>query len=129
MREMKKICEEYAATHSILSNWKKNIYLVFGNYKYNVSLTVNNESVPRSESAIHLGHLLHTKDTHNEMTEEAIKGFNKSFHSFIAKFGTCNTATKIDSFTNAASICMALNYMAFNNSKCKQDVYMVAYVS
>ena len=94
MREMIKVCEEYAATHSILFNGKKSKYLVFGNYRYNVSLTVNNENVPRSESALHLGHLLHTKDTNNELTEEAIKGFNKSFHSFIARFGTCNTTTK-----------------------------------
>ena len=94
MREMVKICEEYATLHSILFNGKKSKYLVFGNYKYNVSLTVNNEKVPRSVSAIHLGHLLHTKDTNNELTEEAIKGFNRSFHGFMSRFGTCNTTTK-----------------------------------
>ena len=42
MREMLKICEEYAATHSILFNGKKSKYFVFGNYSCNVSLTVNN---------------------------------------------------------------------------------------
>ena len=94
MRDMIKICEEYAASHSILFNGKKSKYLVFGNYKYNVSLIVNNEEVPRSESALHLGHLLHTKDTDNQLTEDAIKGFNKSFYGFMARFGTCNTSTK-----------------------------------
>ena len=94
MREMVKTCEEYASSHSILFNGKKSKYLVFGNYKYNVSLTVNNEKVPRSESAMHLGHLLHTKDTFNELTEEAIKGLNVSFHSFMSRFSTCNTTTK-----------------------------------
>ena len=94
MQEMVKICEEYASLHSILFNGKKSKYLVFGDYKYNVSLTVNNEKVPRSESAIHLGHLLHTKDTYNEMTEDAIKSFNKSFHGFMSRFSTCNTVTK-----------------------------------
>ena len=94
MREMVKICEEYAMLHSILFNGKKSKYLVFGNYKYNVTLTVNNEKVPRSESAMHLGHLLHTNNTNNEMTEEAIKCFNRSYHCFMSRFGTCNTTTK-----------------------------------
>ena len=94
MREMVKICEEYAISHNILFNGKKSKYLVFGNYKYNVSLSVNNEMVPRSESALHLGHLLHTKDTYNQLTEDAIKWFNKSYYSFMARFGTCNTSTK-----------------------------------
>ena len=94
MREMVKICEHYAAIHNILFNGKKSVYLIFGNYKYNVSLIVKNEKVPRSESAVHLGHFLHTKDTNNEMTEDAIKEFHKSFHSFLSRFGTCNTETK-----------------------------------
>ena len=50
--------------------------------------------VPRSDSAIHLGHLLHTGDTYNEMTEDAIKNFNKSVHGFMARFSTCNFITK-----------------------------------
>ena len=66
--------------------------LSFGNCIYNVSLIVNNEEVPRSE--MHLGHLLHTKYTDNQLTEDAIKGFNKSFYGFMARFGTCNTSTK-----------------------------------
>ena len=94
MREMVKICEDYATRYNILFNGKKSVYLVFGNYKYNVSLTVKNEKVSRSESALHLGHLLHTKNTNNEMTEYAINGFHKSYHSFLSRFGTCNTETK-----------------------------------
>ena len=61
MREMVKICEDYATLHNILFNGKKSVYLIFGDYKYNVSLTVKNEKVPRSDSALHLGHFLHTK--------------------------------------------------------------------
>ena len=94
IRDMIKICEDYASTHSILFNGKKSKYLIFGDYEYNVSLTVNNEQVPRSDSAIHLGHLLHTGDTYNEMTEDAIKNFNKSVHGFMARFSTCNIITK-----------------------------------
>ena len=94
MREMVKICENYAAMHKILFNGKKSVYLVFGNYKYNVSLTVNNEKVSRSTSAIHLGHFFHTENTSKELTENAIKDFHKSKHSFLSRFGTCNTKTK-----------------------------------
>ena len=52
------------------------------------------KKVPKSESAIHLGHFLHTKNTNNEMTEYAIKEFHKSFHSFLSRFSSCNTETK-----------------------------------
>ena len=94
MREMVKICEDYATLHNILFNGKKSVYLIFGDYKYNVSLTVKNEKVPRSDSALHLGHFLHTMNTNNEMTEYAIKEFHKSYHSFLSRFGTCNVETK-----------------------------------
>ena len=94
MNEMIKICEEYAHIHSILFNGKKSKYLIFGNFRYDVTIKVNNETVPRCESAIHLGHLLHTIDTNNAMTEDAIKGFHRSSHGFLARFGSCNTTTK-----------------------------------
>ena len=94
MREMVKICEDYAAIHNILFNGKKSVYLIFGNYKYNVSLTVKNENVPRSDSALHLGNFLHTKNTNDEITEYAIKEFHKHYYSFLYRFGTCNTKTK-----------------------------------
>ena len=94
MREMVKICEDYATLHNILFNGKKSVYLIFGDYKYNVSLTVKNEKVPRSDSALHLGHFLHTMNTNNEMTEYSIKEFHKSYHSFLSRFGTCNVETK-----------------------------------
>ena len=60
MEIMIKICEDYADEHSIIFNGKKSMYLVFGKYRYNPILKVNNEIVPRCESAMHLGHLLHT---------------------------------------------------------------------
>merc|ERR1712240_384036 len=94
MNEMIKICEEYAHIHSILFNGKKSKYLIFGNFRYDVTIKVNNETVPRCESAIHLGHLLHTIDTNNAMTEDAIKRFHRSSHGFLARFGSCNTTTK-----------------------------------
>ena len=94
LREMIKICEDYANIHSILFNGKKSKYLIFGNCRYNVRITVNQELVPRCESAVHLGHLLHTKDTIDTLIEEGIKEFWKGFHSFMARFGSCNTTTK-----------------------------------
>ena len=94
MEIMIKICEEYADEHSILFNGKKSMYLVFGEYRYNPVLKVNNEVVPRCESAMHLGHLLHTKDTNKALVEYAINSFNASYHSFMSRFGSCNNTTK-----------------------------------
>ena len=77
LKKMIKICEEYAEEHCILFNGKKSKYLVFGNYKYNHTVKVINEVVPRSESAPHLGHMLHTDKTTDELTDHAVSEFNK----------------------------------------------------
>ena len=54
MNEMLETCEDYAKDHNILFNGKKSKYLIFGDYKYNPIIKINNEIVPRCESAIHL---------------------------------------------------------------------------
>ena len=110
MKEMIKICENYAKDHNILFNGKKSKYLVFGNYKYSPIIKVNNEPVPRCESAIHLGHLLDTKNTRNALIEHSIKEFNKSYHGFMSKFDGCNVTVKKSSSINTAHQCMAHNY-------------------
>ena len=94
MRKMIKVCEDYANDHSILFNGKKSKYLIFGKYNYNPKLIVNNEAVPRTDNAIHLGHFLNTKDTNNALIEDQINSFHRSFHGFISRFRSCNTSTK-----------------------------------
>ena len=94
MQDMLRICEDYADEHSILFNGKKSKYLIFGKYEYDARLTLNNEVVPRCESAEHLGHFLHTKDTNNELTNDAIKSFHRGFHGFMSRFSGCNTITR-----------------------------------
>ena len=94
LNEMIKICEEYADDHNILFNGKKSKYLVFGNYEYSPTIKVNNEQVPKCDSAIHLGHMLNTKYTKNTLIEESIKSFNKSFYGFMSKFDGCNTTVR-----------------------------------
>lgn len=94
MNKMIKICEDYAREHQILFNGAKSKYLIFGNYKYNPILKVNNESVPRSNSAMHLGHLLRTENTQDALVENTLNNFNGSFHSFMARFGSCNITSR-----------------------------------
>ena len=55
---------------------------------------LNIELVPRCDSAEHLGHFLHTKDTNNELRKDAITAFQKGFHSFMSRFSGCNTISK-----------------------------------
>ena len=92
------ICENYAKEHSILFNGNKSKYLIFGkyntSYKLNPVIKVNNEIVPRCKSAIHLGHLLETDNTNRSLVEDAISSFNRSFHGFMSRFGSCNSTTK-----------------------------------
>ena len=94
LNEMIKICEEYANEHDILFNGKKSKYLIFGPYKYNSSVRVNNEVVERCDEAVHLGHVLHTGKTHDALIEDAIGKLNNSFHGFMSRFDSCNTTTK-----------------------------------
>ena len=94
LKDMIQICEEYAKEHNILFNGKKSKYLIFGKYEYNAKLLLNNEVIPRCDSAEHLGHFLHTKDTNNELTKDAITAFHKGFHSFMSRFSGCSTISK-----------------------------------
>ena len=94
MHDMIKTCEEYAKDHQILFNGKKSKYLIFGKYEYNAKLLLNNEIVPQCDSAVHLGHFLHTKDTYNELTKDAIKEFHKGFHGFMSRFSGLSTISK-----------------------------------
>ena len=94
LKKMISICEEYAKEHSIMFNGSKSKYLVFGNYKYNPNIKVNDENVSRCDSALYLGHLLHTKNTTNEIIDHAIKEFKKSYYGFISKFESCYNSTK-----------------------------------
>ena len=80
---MIEICEEYAKDHNILFNGKKSKYLVFGDYKYNPTIKVNNEAVPRCESALHLGHLLNTRNTRNALIENSINEFKTSYYCYL----------------------------------------------
>ena len=118
MKEMIKICEDYAEEHKILFNGKKSKYLVFGSYEYNPTIMVNNEPVPRCDSAIHLGHTLNTKKTKDALIEESIKDFNKSYHSFLSKFGGCNVTTKKQTFPSVLFHNVWLTVMGFNKSNC-----------
>ena len=43
---------------------------------------------------MHLGHLLSTTDTNKLLVEDSAKNLNSCFHSFISRFGKCNTTTK-----------------------------------
>merc|ERR1712215_655498 len=62
LKNMIKICEEYAAEHDILFNGKNSKYLIFGKdgkYKFNHTVHVNNEIVERciSCSAAYSSHI------------------------------------------------------------------------
>ena len=94
LKDMIEICEDYAKEHNILFNGKKSKYLIFGKCEYKAKLLLNNEVVPRCESAEHLGHFLHTKDTNNELTKDAITAFHRGFHSFMSRFSGCSTISK-----------------------------------
>ena len=94
LNEMIKICEDFATDHDILFNGKKSKYLIFGPFKYNSIVKVNNEVVERCDKAVHLGHVLHTGKTYDALIEDAIGKLKYSFNGFMSRFDSCNTTTK-----------------------------------
>ena len=94
LNKMINICEEYADKHDILFNGKKSKYLIFGTYKYNSTVRVNNEIVEKCDSAMHLGHKLHTCNTHEVLIDHAIEKLNSSFHGFMSRFRSCSVTSK-----------------------------------
>ena len=94
LNKMIRICEEYAEKHHILFNGKKSKYLIFGTYKYNHTVRVNDEIVERCDSAMYLGHKLHTKNTQDVLIDHAIEKLNGSFHGFMSRFRSCNVTCK-----------------------------------
>ena len=108
------ICENYAKEHSILFNGSKSKYLIFGKYltryNFNPIIKVNNEIVPRCDRAVHLGHLLDTDKTNRTLVEDAISNFNKSYHGFMSRFGSCKVQPKINCSTSSLQLCMDHSY-------------------
>ena len=94
LKEMIRTCEEYADEHDILFNGKKSQYLVFGSYKYNHIVKVNNEIVERSGKAKYLGHILQSQKMYGVLIEDAIENLNSSFHCFSSRFRSCNVTCK-----------------------------------
>ena len=43
---------------------------------------------------MHLGHILHTKNTHDALIDHAIEKLNNSFHGFMTRFRSCNVTSK-----------------------------------
>ena len=55
---------------------------------------MNNEIVVECDSAMHLGHKLHTRNTYNVLIDHAIEKLNNSFHGFMTKSHSCNITSK-----------------------------------
>ena len=61
LRKMIRVCEDYANDHSILFNGSKSKLLIFGEYRRQVHIVVNGESVPTCSEAVYLGIPIYTK--------------------------------------------------------------------
>ena len=97
LKNMIKICKEYAAEHDILFNGKKSKYLIFGKdgkYKFNHTVHVNNEIVERCIEADHLGHPLHTEKTVEALAEKGLNNLNSSYYSFMTRYKDCYPTTR-----------------------------------
>ena len=71
--------------------------MIFGPYKYNSIVRVNNEIVEKCEIAGHLVHVLDTSNTHCALIDDAVKKLNSDFRGFKSLFIKINIiSTLID---------------------------------
>ena len=100
LRQMIKVCEEYANEYNILFNGAKSQLLMFKGRNCKPvygNVYVNGTVVEYSESAIHLGHQINVNDRDFGI-RKGIANFWKSFNLFMSNFGHINCDTKIRLF-------------------------------
>ena len=93
LKEMIKICESYAAEHSIAFNGAKSKLLIFGKKYEAPEVMVNDAKVAVCTKAYYLGILLNTEDKYDAV-EDGILKFNISFNRFLSNFNTCGSFIK-----------------------------------
>ena len=99
LRKMIRVCEDYANDHSILFNGSKSKLLIFGEYRNQVHIVVNGESVPTCNEAVYLGIPINTKyEKKFEFVDIGSAKFNRQFNFFNAIYKSCYTTVKQNLF-------------------------------
>ena len=99
LKNMIRVCENYAAEHNIIFNGKKSKLLIFNKKKdLHSNIKVCDEIVPVCTETMYLGHKLNTKDFHSLIKEE-IKHFNVKTNYFLGTFSKYNCPLKNKLFT------------------------------
>ncbi len=103
------VCEKYAKEFNIKFNGSKSRLLLFKGRNYIIStrgVTVNGVSLTVSETAVHLGHHMSTKE--KECTVNAAKNsFWRSFNLFISDYGHIYSfLKKVNCLDNIAVVTM-----------------------
>ena len=93
LRNMIRICENYASEHDLIFNGTKSKLLIYGNVTNCLpKLYVNQNEVPVCNTAVHLGNLI-SNDEH-EIIDFGISKFNSNFNYFMSSFGKCQSSVK-----------------------------------
>ena len=82
LRNMIRICENYASEHDLIFNGTKSKLLIYGNDTNSMpKLYVNQKEVPVCNTAIHLGNLI-SNNVH-DIIDSGISKFNSNFNYFM----------------------------------------------
>ena len=93
LRNMIRICENYASEHDLIFNGTKSKLLIYGNDTNSLpKLYVNQKEVPVCNTAIHLGNLI-SNNVH-DIIDSGISKFNSNFNYFMSSFGKCQSSVK-----------------------------------
>ena len=95
LRNMIRICEEYAIEYNIVFNGAKSKLIVFGGNSdsIRVNITVNNARVDRVSELNHLGTYIN-QDGNNPMVGHIVRDFNVKINTFLTDFGGANSMLK-----------------------------------
>ena len=95
MKEMLKICEDYASDPNIIFNAKKSKLMYFGRNKMNIKNTIsmaNGCTIDYVEQCVHLGTIIHSDITRKNI-DSAVNDLFMRINNLIADFSYTHSST------------------------------------
>ena len=106
MRALITLCEEYAVSHEIVFNHKKNVILICrSNYMKNVYpvFTVNGKIIDESDTVTYLGHILCNSGKDDKDIMRQCQQLYARGNVLLRKFHMCSMSVKIQLFNTYCS--------------------------
>ena len=90
LESMIKVCENYACEYEIKFNGNKSQLMIFGDYKQDINIYVNNEKLKTVSEMKYLGHII-SNSIHDPLISNVKNDFVCKANSFLANFSSVSS--------------------------------------